>query len=96
MNHNKILELLESDARLSVQDLADILNEDKDDIQKSIKEMEDNKIICGYHTVINYNRALKNQVILAFIEVSCTPQRNKGYDQTATMIAKYHEVSNMY
>ena len=33
MNHNKILELLENDARLSVQDLADILNEDKEDIQ---------------------------------------------------------------
>lgn len=96
MNYNKILELLENDARLSVQDLADILNEDKEDIQSSIKQMEDEKIICGYHTVINYNRAFRNRMILAFIEVSCTPQRNKGYDQTATMIAKYPEVSNMY
>ena len=67
MNHNKILELLENDARLSVQDLADILNEDKEDIQSSIKQMEDEKIICGYHTVINYNRAFRNRMILAFI-----------------------------
>ncbi|MGM9946637.1 Lrp/AsnC family transcriptional regulator [Floccifex sp.] len=96
MNNNKILELLENDARLNVQDLADILNEDASDIKESIQKMEDEKIICGYHTVINYNRAFKNRMILAFIEVSCTPQRNKGYDQTATMIAKYPEVSNMY
>ena len=49
MNQSKLLDLLESDARLTSQDLADILNEDKDEVAKEIKKLEDEKIICGYH-----------------------------------------------
>ena len=52
MNQSKLLDLLESDARLTSQDLADILNEDKDEVAKEIKKLEDEKIICGYHTII--------------------------------------------
>ena len=47
MNQNNILDLLEKDARLNAQDLSDILNEPKDEIEKTIKELEDKKIICG-------------------------------------------------
>lgn len=96
VNQNTILELLENNARLTSQDLADILNEDKKAIHDKIKELEDNKIICGYHTVINYNKALKDQKVLAYIEINCTPVRDKGYDKTAMQIAKYPEVETMY
>lgn len=96
MNRGKILDLLENDARLSSQDLADILNEDKEQIASEIKKLEDEKIICGYHTVINYNKALRDEKVLAYIEVDCTPQRNQGYDKTAQLIANYPEVDTMY
>lgn len=43
MNQNNILDLLEKDARLNAQDLSDILNEPKDEIEKTIKELEDKK-----------------------------------------------------
>ena len=90
------LDLLENNARLTSQDLADILNEDKDTIAKQIEQLEKDKIICGYHTVINYNKAQKDQKVMAYIEVNCTPQRNQGYDKTALLIAKYPEVETMY
>lgn len=96
MNRNQILELLENDARLSTSDLADILNEDEKAIKNEIKNLEADSIICGYHTVINYNKALKDQKVLAFIEVNCLPQRNRGYDKTAYTIANYPEVTTMY
>lgn len=60
MNRNKILDLLERDARLTATDLADILNEDPEEVKKEIKTLEDQQIICGYHTIINYNRALRD------------------------------------
>ena len=56
MNQSKLLNLLESDARLTSQDLADILNEDKMRLPKKSKKLEDEKIICGYHTVISITR----------------------------------------
>lgn len=96
MNQNNILDLLEKDARLNAQDLSDILNEPKDEIEKTIKELEDKKIICGYHTVINYNRAQRDEKVMAYIEVSCSPIRNRGYDKTAMTIANYPEVTTMY
>lgn len=96
MNKGAILDLLENNARLTCQDLADILNEDKNVIEGQIKEMESEKIICGYHTVINYNKAQRDQKVMAYIEVNCTPQRDQGYDKTAMLIAKYPEVENMY
>lgn len=37
MNQNNILDLLEKDARLNAQDLSDILNEPKDEIEKPLK-----------------------------------------------------------
>ena len=96
MNQGTILDLVENNARLTSQDLADILNEDKDYIAQQIEQLEKDKIICGYHTVINYNKAQKDQKVMAYIEVNCTPQRNQGYDKTALLIAKYPEVETMY
>ena len=54
MNQSLILDLLENNARLTSQDLADILNEDEASIKSEIQSLEKNKIICGYHTIINY------------------------------------------
>lgn len=96
MKTNILLELLENNARLTTQDLADILHEDEALIKSEIQQLENEKIICGYHTVINYNKALKNEKVMAFIEVDCTPQRHKGYDKTAMKIANYPEIDTMY
>ena len=96
MNQSLILDLLENNARLTSQDLADILNEDEASIKSEIQSLEKNKIICGYHTIINYNKALKDQKVFAYIEVSCTPTRNRVYDKTAALIANYPEVDTMY
>ena len=52
MNQNLILDLLENNARLTSQDLADILNDDEEMIRNEIKQLEKDKIICGYHTVL--------------------------------------------
>lgn len=96
MNEQLILDLLEKDARLSARDLADILNEDQDTVQESISRMEQDKIICGYHTVINYNKVQRDQKVMAYIEIDIRPRRDKGYDATANLIANYPEVDSMY
>lgn len=96
MDQKRILELLEKDARLTSMDLADILNEDAGEISALVSDLEKDKIICGYHTVINYNKVLRDQVCMAFIEVAVQPQRDKGYDHTANLIANYPEVDSLY
>lgn len=96
MKNQEILELLEKDARLSARDLADILQEDEAEVADAIRSLEEEKIICGYHTVVNYNKVLRDQKIMAFIEVGVRPMKDKGYDYTANLIAQYPEVDSMY
>ena len=68
----------------------------KEQIQQRMESLEKRKIICGYHTVINWDKASRNRQVMAIIEVGVTPQRDYGYDKIARTIARYPEVDTMY
>lgn len=95
MDNTKLLKAIENNARFETIDLAKMLNETEDDVKKTIKELEEKKVICGYHTIINYDKTSSEEVT-AVIEVGCTPQRDSGYDEIAKDIYSYDEVSTMY
>ena len=52
-------------------------------------------IICGYHTLINWDNTDEEKVI-ALIEVKVTPQREMGFDKIAERIYQYSEVTSVY
>ena len=95
MDDVKLLKILEKDPRISTRDLADILNESENNILEVKNRLEKDKVICGYHTVINWDKT-NNEVVQAVIEVSAKPQRDTGYDGIAMKIAKYPEVNSLY
>jgi len=95
MDELQLLHILENDPRVSVSDLADILNEKEDDVVKAKAHLEKEKIICGYNTVINWDKTNKDHCT-AIIEVSAKPERDVGYDKVADRIARYPEVSSLY
>ena len=57
--------------------------------------MEAEGIICGYHTLINWEKTSIDKVT-ALIEVRVTPQRGQGFDNIAERIYKYPEVRSVY
>ena len=91
----EILEVLEKDSRTTVTDLAVMLGQAEDDIAAAISDMEREKIICGYHTLINWDRTCQERVT-ALIEVKVTPQRDEGFDAIAAKIYNFKEVSSVY
>lgn len=95
MEKEVILSLLEKNARLSTQDLADILQEDPESVIHRMNELEKEKIICGYHTIINWDKTNKEKV-MAMIEIGVTPEREFGYERVAKNIYRYPEVDTMY
>ena len=95
MDKMTLLELLANNPRASVTDLADILNESEDTIKKGIDDLEKQKIICGYHTVINWDKTNSDHID-AMIGVSAKPERDAGYDKIAERIARFPEVSSIY
>ena len=95
MDDVRVLKVLENDPRISVRDLADILNETENNVLEVKRRLEKEKVICGYHTVINWDKTNHDKV-QAIIEVSAKPERDKGYDNVAMRIARYPEVKSLY
>ena len=60
-----------------------------------LQKLEEEGIICGYHTLINWDK-LDVEKVSALIEVRVTPQRGQGFDSIAERIYKYPEVHAVY
>ena len=95
MDENILLSLVEKNAKRSAKDLADILMESEENVLDSLSELERKRVINGYHTIINWDKANIDRV-MAVIDVTCTPERDYGYDRIAEMIYSYPEVDTMY
>src|SRR5574344_1228680 len=91
----RILKIIENDSRISVADLAVELGVKDVDIANAITEMEEKKIICGYHTLINWDNT-DEEIVTALIEVKASPQRGNGFDKIAERIMKFDEVTTIY
>lgn len=90
----KILQVLEKDARVDTEELAIRIGEDPDAVAAEITAMEKENIISGYNTMINWEKAGVEKVT-AMIEVSVTPQRGMGFDAIARKIYQYPEVDSV-
>lgn len=95
MDTKLLLNLLTHNAKMEITDLASALNECEEDVTQTLKDLEKNKIICGYHTLINWDKTNTDHV-MALIEVKVTPEREFGYDRIAKNIYRYPEVDTMY
>lgn len=91
----KILGVIEKNAKIGIKELAVILGLDELSVANEVKAMEEEGIICGYHTLIDWEKTSVEKVS-ALIEVRVTPQRGKGFDNIAERIYQYPEVSAVY
>ncbi len=91
----KILAVIEKNSRIDLKELAILLGEEEADVANAIAEMEQENIICGYHTLINWDNTSEEKVS-ALIEVRVTPQRGMGFDHIAERIYQYPEVHAVY
>ena len=91
----KILSYIEKNSRVDLADLAVMLDMDDTVIMNELEAMEHEGIICGYHTLINWDKAGVEKVT-ALIEVRVTPQRGMGFDKVAERIYNYPEVNSVY
>jgi len=91
----KILMYIEKNSRANLKDLAIILGVDEVVIANELAAMESEHVICGYHTLIDWDKTTIDKVT-ALIEVRVTPQRGQGFDRIAERVYNYAEVSAVY
>lgn len=91
----ELLSLIEKNSRIDLKELAILLGKDEIDVINEISKLEAEGIICGYHTLINWEKTSIEKVN-ALIEVKVTPQRGQGFDKIAERIYNYPEVRAVY
>ncbi|MBQ7266306.1 MAG: Lrp/AsnC family transcriptional regulator [Firmicutes bacterium] len=95
MLKNDILEILENNSRIKINDVATMLGKSEEEVNVAIAELEADNVICGYSTLINWDKADK-QYVSAMVEVKVTPQREQGFEKIAERIYKFDEVKAVY
>lgn len=96
MEHD-ILEILEKDARVSVDEIAAMTQRSAAAVKKAIRRMEKEGIIVRYKAVINRERVPRGERgVRALIEVRTVPQKNVGFDRIASRIYRFPEVKSCY
>ena len=91
----KILAFIEKNSRIDLKELAIVVGVDVAAFINELEAMEQEHIICGYHTMINWEKTGVEKVT-AMIEVRVTPQRGMGFDKVAERIYNYPEVESVY
>lgn len=91
----ELLAIIEKNSRIDLKELAVILGVEEIDVVNEMAKLEAEGIICGYHTLINWENTSIDKVT-ALIEVRVTPQRGQGFDSIAERIYKYPEVRSVY
>ena len=91
---NEILSLLEQDSRLSASKIAIMLGIDEREVKEAIHELEEENVILGYKTLVNWELAGKDTTI-ANIELKLTPQHGGGFDTVAERIYKFPQVKSV-
>ncbi len=91
----QLLGIIEKNSRVDIKELAIIMGAPEIEIANELKAMEEEGVICGYHTLIDWEKTSIEKVS-ALIEVRVTPQRGQGFDNIAERIYKYPEVNSVY
>ncbi len=90
----KVLKLLENDARLTNAQLAVLLGITEQEAAEKVAALEKNGVICGYKAVVDWDRT-EREYVTALIELRVTPKKDSGFDKLAETIMKFEEVETV-
>ncbi len=93
---DKVLSLLEKNARLSNEQIAAMLGLSVKEVADTVARYEKEGVIKGYRALIDWDKVDKDNNITAFIEVKVSPQRDFGFEQMAERMMQFEEVDSVY
>ena len=91
----RILTLLDRNAKLTEEEIAVQVDLPVTEVQDIIKAAENDRLILGYRTVVDWDKIVENTVT-AMIEVRITPQQDLGFDRIARRIYSFPQVKDCF
>ena len=93
---DELLKLLEKEKNMvSRARFARILGISEEEVSQKIDALENDGVIAGYKTLINWEKT-DREVVNALIELKVTPQKGGGFDMIADKIYGYPQVKSLY
>lgn len=92
---DRLLDLLSENARLTVKQLAAMLDQTEGEVENEIASYEKGGILRGYQALVNWEKVDKNKAS-ALIELKVSPKRERGFDEIANRIMQFDEVESVY
>ena len=89
-----ILKLLETNSKLTAENLAVMCDMKVEDVKAKINEYEDNGVILGYTTLVDWDKT-EREYVSAMIELKVAPQKDLGFDRIADRICAHPEVQSV-
>jgi len=92
---NELLKLLSRNARYTVEELADMMGKNEEEVKSEMKALEKEGIIRGYKAVIDWEK-LDAAYVSAIVELNVVPKADLGFEEVARRIMAFHEVESVY
>ena len=92
----EILKLIENNGRIDMNDLAKMADLPLEELEVTLKKLEEMKVIVRYMTIINWAKVDDYQGVTAMIDVKVAPKRGVGFDEVAKRIYRFKEVQSVY
>lgn len=94
-NAEKIVEVLHKNCKLSLEQVAAMLDMTVAETGEAIDALEKNGTILGYGAIVNWDKISGRDTVTAYIELKVTPQRHNGFNRLAERIYQYPEVKSL-
>ena len=91
---NKLLKLLEKDARLTPAQLAVMLDRPQEQVEREVRQLEKDGTIRAYQAIIDWDRT-DREYVTAVIELKVTPKRDYGFEAIAEQVMRFEEVETV-
>ena len=92
---DKLIQLLDSNARLNDAQLAVMLDRTEEEVKAQIASLEREGVIRGFKAVIDWEKTDRD-TLTALIELRVTPQPDRGFEEIAEQISLFDEVESVY
>ena len=94
-NKEKLLRLIDDNAKLTNEQLAVMLGEDAQDVAQTIAGYEKQGVIRGHKALIDWDQTDRN-LVSARIEIKVIPKGTMGFEEIAYTISQFREVETCY
>ena len=91
---DKLLKLLDTDARMSAEQLAVMLGLSKAEVEERLSTLEKAGVVRGYKALIDWDKT-DREYVTAVIDLQIAPSKDRGFDAVAEAIMAFDEVESL-